>query len=221
VIAGAPLLTLSLDATCLTKPSKVHLAIVGAAMLWPNDETARDRTALSWIVHESRELLRSRRLAEEAILELAERGPDALPLKDLTNSMLDPLEKGFFAGQFLRLALVGRGADGKKPKLGDVNKFLAGRYTGRAATATTAVSQIWKDYRSVAHYWAAHLDYCQATGNSDFPCSISEFQNFLVRSEHWRERGEQEKPHKNAPSTVLDPGETVRLPPEIKFLRIH
>ena len=190
-------------------------------MLWPNDPAARERTALSWIVHSSRELLRARRLAQEAVLELAEHGPDALPLNDLNQSLLDPFEKGFFAGQFLRLALTGRNADGSKPKLGEVNQFLARRYTGKKATATTAVSQIWKDYRSVAHYWAAHLDYSEATGKSDLPCDVAEFRNFLVQSEGWRARGECEKLHRNAPSTVLNPSETVRLPPEIKFRKIH
>ncbi|MDO8398089.1 MAG: hypothetical protein Q7T45_09740 [Bradyrhizobium sp.] len=212
---------LPLDETCITSPSKVHLAVTGAAMLWPHDPDARERTALSWVVHEARELMRARRLAQEAILELAERGPDALPMQDLTQALLDPIKKGFFAGQFLRLALTGRNPDGTKPNLGEVNKFLARRYTGKKATDTTAISQIWKDYRPVAHYWAAHLDYCEATGRSDLPCAVSEFGNFLVRAESWRVRGEAGKPHRNAPSTVLDPSETVRLPPEIKFRKIY
>jgi hypothetical protein len=74
----------------------------------------------------------------------------------------------------------------------------------------TFQNQIWPTFRCVAHFWAASFKVMKFDGQP-FPCHVARLHEFLADAEAYRLMGETLRT-KQSPSTVLNPGETIKLP---------
>ena len=76
--------------------------------------------------------------------------------------------------------------------------------------------EIWRDFRSVAHLWAAFMALvAQRDRATVFPSTLSDLPLFLGSAEYFRVKGETTKT-KHRRDTILRPGNSVRLPPDLE-----
>jgi hypothetical protein len=202
---------LPLEPSIISNPTRVDLSIIQSVMLWPDDETVRNEAFDSAVIEMGRELRRTVELSPEILGDLFDLTADTKPIGQLHEMVIDRFRDGMMAGRIL-IAVI----DGKE-KLGGITKKLAGKFAPRRGDNSSFVNTIWKRYRSVSHFWAAHIKYVETTGGQAFPCDLNSVLCFLRLSEEWRQRGETTKTAPRAPSTVLRPGECWRIPERMKF----
>lgn len=78
-------------------------------------------------------------------------------------------------------------------------------------------NEIWPKFKSAAHFWAASvaINTLDNIGGA-FPCRPDELGRFLSDAEAYRIAGETTRT-KQAATTILDPGVTIRLPDALKI----
>jgi hypothetical protein len=205
---------LPIDSTIVSNPGRHHLSIIESWMLWPDDEANRRDAYNSAVVAIGRELEReTRRTVLDELFDLA---ADAKPLGQMQELAKKQIPKGAIAGQILIAAIIGRDADGDRLKLGDIHKMLRGKFSKQGGNDSKFVNEIWTRYRPVSHLWAAHIEF-RESGRRVFPCEQKDVIEFLWLSEDWRKKGELTKTSPKAPSTILKPGECVRVPETMLF----
>jgi hypothetical protein len=211
---------LPIDSTVVSNPDRMHLSIIESWMLWPDDEAKRLDAYKAAVVEIGRDLTHQIKL-EPAILEdLFYLAADAKPLDQLRGMFMTPFQQGLMAGNILIAAVTGKDAKGGPLKLGDINEKLRKLFARGPNSNSSFVNTIWKQYRAVSHLWAAHIQVTEdrpAGASFVFPCELPEIIEFLWLSEQWRVKGESMKTAPRAPSTILRPGESVRIPDALKF----
>jgi hypothetical protein len=195
---------LELDASCIEAPSFVDLAEIGSVMLYPDDAVARDDAKAAAIVQRAREAMRSDLLSDDAVKSLA--SVDAIPIRALRGEHRRRFEQGAFAGSILFDAVVCAHSNSGS-SLGEIMKKYRHRLVGKKASSTHRINEIWTVFRPVAHLWAAHRMLRES-----FPCGRREIPAFLAVAEQLRVLGEGTKLTRQAPRTLLQPGEAIRLP---------
>jgi hypothetical protein len=209
---------LPIDSTIVSNPGRAHLSIIESWMLWPDDEVKRADAYTSAVVAIGRDLRRETKLRHETLEDLLDLAADAKPLDQLREMAMTPYQQGLMAGNILIAAVDGKDAKGNRLKLGDIIKKLTKVFAKRRGSDSSFVHAIWKQYRSVSHLWAAHIEFTESRPSRPiFPCELQEVIEFLWLSEDWRNRGESTKSAPRAPSTILRPGECVRVPDAMKF----
>lgn len=212
-------LKLNLAPECLTNPTPLDLDLVGAVMLWPNDQNARENAIQTSAVAFFRKV--GADLSKADLVELMHLAADAQPLAQLQDESKIRFEKGVRAGLYLR-ETVGLAQLGRHPSMKRQAVRASAAITGPAIKPHTFENHVWPVYRCVAHFWAASLDLnldlnSKTAGNpSAFPCALTDFRVFLARAEGYRELGEHTRAHQ-APRTVLRPGHSIRLPDWFNF----
>ena len=83
-----------------------------------------------------------------------------------------------------------------------------------AASARTA-ERMWREFKPVAHLWAAHLLLCDRAFDDGEPppappCRVEQFPEFIAYAEALADRAEATKATPTSPATILTPGETYR-----------
>jgi hypothetical protein len=112
------------------------------------------------------------------------------------------------AGHILRLTLAGLARDPKSDALGAAKKRVsAGFARDSRLSVKTIENQVWKNYRSVAHFWAAFLS---LDDREFFPCQTKAFRRFLQMAEAYRIAGETTLIFKSG--AVLNAQESFSLP---------
>jgi hypothetical protein len=85
--------------------------------------------------------------------------------------------------------------------------------------AKTIENEVWSNYRSVAHFWAAYQTcHAEAGGKYPFPCAFQDLAGFLGTAEAFRRLGECAKTNQG---TVLRAGDAIRLPDNLGVPDIH
>ena len=226
--------TLNLQQNCLTAPIRLDLAVVEAMMLWPDNEDEPDNEAMRerWLnaamTRES--AIRLDGLPEPLLRSALKLASETTPIGELQKDARDRAGHGCIAGAILRIAVRESAVRRGSVNIGDIidnvvniSEPIRKRHKVRLSKKTI-YNTSWHNYRSVAHFWAAHAASVEA-GSEAFPCPIGDLPVFLATAELFREAGEAAKT-KQGP--VLRPGETVRLPagfvlptmPPLEFIRV-
>jgi len=214
-MTAPPLLQLRSDV--LSTPFKLDLAVIEAMMLWPDDDAARGRWIAASIVEwgwENIETMPEAQLRRWALDARAARGmPSNADLQPEANKRHP---HGTVAGAIvLEAIMLGRLAP-DQAAVRKVQESLADRLKGsfqiEPKTMNNKAGPIYP-FRPVAHLWAAHGAAWRG-GDKTFPCKASRLGEFLAIAEVIRAVAEHSRV-KKSPSTVMRPGEAVRLPAEI------
>src|SRR5258708_5999166 len=147
---------LPIDAAIVSNPSRAHLSIIESWMLWPDDEAKRLDAYKSAVVAIGRDLKRETKLTAETLEDLLDLAAEAKPLNQLRELAMTPYQQGLMAGNILMAAIDGKDEKGDRLKLGDINKKLTKLFAKRRGSDSSFVHAIWKRYRVVSHFWAAH-----------------------------------------------------------------
>jgi hypothetical protein len=216
---------LPISSTIVSNPSRAHLSLIGSWMLWPDDEARRREALASEVVVMGRDLRRQGKLDRPTLDLVFELAAHAKPAGQ--SFELEPYKRGMLAGHILMTALYGKDAQGKPLTLGGITRLLAKEFAPRRGDNSSFVNSIWKRYRPVSHLWAAHIQSMENVTEDElrrsrdfFPCALSDVIEFLKLSEDWRRMGESTKTAPRAPSTILKPGECVRVPDAMKFSKL-
>jgi hypothetical protein len=206
-----------------SKRSPLTLAIIEGWMLYPNDQKQRERTfAAAKAQHTTNEISN---LAKQI-------GPDtpaiyhtlgdlsqmltsivsAPRLADIHEEVRLPYVSGIAAGLILFNVVV---RSKLNPKLSGImhrakTEAIAALngVLGVVVSKQTIENEIWKNYRCVAHLWAASVS-TGLNGDTAFPCRLDNIEIFLAEAEAWRREGESLKPLQS-PGKVLRSFETIR-----------
>lgn len=124
--------------------------------------------------------------------------------------------RGPVAGYVLMLTLAkaeaGEKRTGVHMALSDLQTALEKRLGWGNGAGISELKTTWRDFRSVAHLWAAQ-NMCPM---GDLFYDPPLFLKWIARAEDLRRRGEAFRPP-NAKAPVLDPGTTWRMPDELKL----
>ncbi|PVE26431.1 hypothetical protein DC522_01315 [Microvirga sp. KLBC 81] len=218
-MTGAFVLDLAPD--CVKQPIRYDLAIVEAAMLWPDDEGARD----AWLRAARLETLRHppEGVADHDFLrELFAMALETPRILDLNPAANERMRHGTVAGWVFHEAVRRSDINGLVQfgsVAADVTEFLAKRLRGKIRISKkTFDNAIWPRFRSVAHFWAAYVSntlYASEQSQA-FPCRLDGLVPFLGISEAYRLKGETLR-GKQAADTLLRPSETVRIPTNLQL----
>lgn len=211
---------IGLDPDCAHNPVRLHLAIIEAAMLWPDNPEART----AWERAARVRFLTSFLEHVEDLASLREFGMLAAHssrIEDLNPEAQERMKHGLVAGWVLHEAIGRAELIGREVRFGeaaaDITRYLEKTLRGRfRISKKTFDNSIWPRFRSIAHFWAA---YASANMGKDdrsrvFPCTLDQLVPFLSTAEAYRLKGETLR-GKHAASPLLRPDETVRLPPDL------
>jgi hypothetical protein len=197
---------LQLRPDCFQNPVRLDLQIVGDAMLWPHDGEMREQATNAAVVVEGRSWLHN--LSNQDVRALFELAANTVPMARIQSEIERPFIRGTVAGHILRLTLAGLARDPKSDALGAAKKRVsAGFAADSRLSVKTIENQIWKNYRPVAHFWAAFLS---LDDRQFFPCQTKTFKTFLQMAEAYRRAGETTPVFKSG--TILNSHETFSLP---------
>ena len=214
-------LDLPLDCLFEATATRLHLAVIEAVMLWPDDAPARTRAFHS-----------------EAV-EFLRRGPDEADAGFLIREDLRGVDFGFDAFKFAAAAppIGDVIAEAREPYMhGVIAGFVLDQTVGKVALqrqdarvadsiqaaekafwpswrvmVKTINNSIWPRYRCVSHLWAAHWRRASERQDASFPCGRADIATFLSTADAFRKLGESCRTYKS-PRPLLVPSETIRAP---------
>jgi len=136
----------------------------------------------------------------------------ALPPEQILEKVKHALSNGLRAGVILDRLLgncLGLGHDPilKVAKGAAADLDLRDICGEEHVSASKIENTIWKHYKPVAHFWAAHI----YRWEGKFPCAVGEIENFLALAEAFRKIGETFELHQKG-EFALDAAKTWRLP---------
>jgi hypothetical protein len=199
--------------------TQLDVLTIEAHMLFPNDEVARNEartTSGIEFANRHRHLL-----PDDFFKDLFQIAANAKPLKVLQKASQPLFTRGIIVGAMLHHALgsaeestehEARPVHGTSPhrSLNHAVKALS-KALGPKYSPQTINSSVWPEFRKVSHYWAAHISEC-FEGRPAFPSTVEWLPLFLAKAEVFRELGEKTRTWKSPKSTILSPGECLRLP---------
>jgi len=207
---------LALRSDVLIAPDQIDVAVIELVMLWP-DEKARtnvsDQSAafLFLTIADDDNSSNDGSIVSESAREIAKRRM----FSGFNDEWEDRMLRGTIAG---RLLIESIGLSLLAPELANfsrIKKAIAERFRidrGIRMTEKTIDNTVWRTFRPVAAYWAAWI-YCG--GGQPFPCQPDRLKEFLATAESFRRRAESIHLAQSPRETILLPGETIRIPPEI------
>jgi hypothetical protein len=207
---------LPLDATNLC--SWTNLGIVGAWMLFPDDEQRRWKFIKHMAVEDGLERLSARQLNEKQIRELVLLAREATPSDEFVSQRNERDMRGVGAGLILYNACI-RIPRGEQSPVGNAVAEVAREIWGRRHNASKhANDAVWSTFKPVASLWAALV---HRVDDSDvevmFPCSPKELPQFLAIAEGFREIAEKTIPPRRK-EPVLPPNVSLRLPDNVRAI---
>jgi hypothetical protein len=148
-------------------------------------------------------------LSPVTAIQLARLNADAPRLGDIQQAAEACRLSAMIAGRVLSETLGWVQLNRDKARVTRVISSLSKRVDKSVAT----VNNIWRDFKSVAHLWAA----CRDQGPSPdltipFPCGPDEIARFLAISEMFAEAGESLKPQGGTSVSLLPKGTCWRVP---------
>ena len=209
---------LDLREDCLVAPTRWDLAVIEARMLWPHDPDIRGRFLSAVSVKIGVSTIGRIPLQEATpptpaeVREFGEAMLSAPRVEDFTEAGNKAYFHGLVAGKILYEAVGRHDIGSENPGLAAIKSMLTA-YFDRLSQKTID-DVVWPRYRSVAHFWAAHLTVSEEIGIAVFPCRTHDLAHFLATAEAYRRRGETTR-SPQSPSPVLRPGEAVMIPPAL------
>jgi hypothetical protein len=210
---------LDLDPDFITQPNRLHLAQIEAMMLFPHSPSDREM------------------VYRASIVEFAAENPDQIPeyiwknlfyisrsvnrIDEIREAVRSRCVKGLIVGivTHFQIASAKAGIESRREDIINQISSIARdvvKSRGIRVSAKTFHNDMWPEFRSVAHFWAASVILNETRYHDTvFPCRVSEIEEFLSTVEAYRIAGESSRP-KQASATILDPKHTVRLPSELK-----
>lgn len=219
---------LDLREDCLAAPTRWDLAVIEARMLWPHDPEIRGRFLSAVSVKVGVSSIGRVPLEEptpptpDEVREFGEAMLSAPRVEDFTAAGERAYHHGMVAGGIL-VEVVGASAVGRENVgLAGIKSMLAARLSrwGRLSQKTIDNS-VWPRYRSVAHFWAAHILISKETDSSALPCRLRDLDLFLATADACRLRGEGIRSAPQATTPVLRQGEAVLIPPALALPEIE
>lgn len=207
-------LTLDLPPECATSPTRVDVLLLEAFMLWPDDQTARQRAMASGILAHARELAAAGVDREDMLSGLAQFALDVDPPETIRERARPRFVEGLVAGLVVWRALAlnehDPGSAAISKSVGDIAQRV---WPAWRLSPKSINNKVLPRFRAVVHLWCAYAG-AALEGADTFPCRTRDLPPFLATAEAYRARGEATRlPH--APTTVLRPGDAVTLPPEL------
>ncbi len=214
--------TIPLDVDVVHSPNRLHLGIVFAWMVFPDDENMRARTIKTATIEHMIEVLGTGvpfRGAE--IPKLLCEALQAPAPQDLLEQSVNQFDRGFAAGMLLYNTCLRARRGEQAPMtrtMKEIEKPLFRRKNVSGSTCDSASKHVndvvWKTYRPVAALWAALIILMEKGEPTELPCNRADLPTLLWLSERIRETAEQTFPPRRK-DPVLRPGESVRLPEEL------
>src|SRR5262252_1732091 len=198
----------------IAAPTRVDIAALEGVMLWPNNAEAQARALLAAICEYYRLRASADLLDRRDLLDLLEFQANAPRLAEITWS--ERYIDGIRAGRYL-MEVVARISLGQSIKMKTVATKVAA--LPPAINVHTFENRIWRDYRRVAHFWAAYLHRAKP---QPFPCALCDFREFIALAEGFRHLGETTNTKQSRKildaSSVRPPGEVdIFLLPEFEL----
>jgi hypothetical protein len=205
---------LPLDKAAVLRPNRESIGIVGAWMLFPDDENGR---AAHCLLHRAQRIIEGVTngvqftQAENLVaLNVALEAPSPGQHNDL---ILDRFNLGYAAGMHLHNVCL-RVARGEKSAMANSLRDIGGAlFRSKAGTSKHVNEAVWKRFRPVAPYWAAMIHMDNETPD-EWPCARSALPQFLAFAEAFRSLAEGTMIPHHGP--VLKAGETVGLADEVR-----
>ncbi|MFD1986825.1 hypothetical protein ACFSOZ_30800 [Mesorhizobium newzealandense] len=128
--------------------------------------------------------------------------------KDFESQMKEGFKCGMIAGQILLEAVLQNGTG----DLSATKKRIAAEFvkSRQRLSVKTIDNAIWKQYRCVAPYWAAHITFGPRHSVA-IPCLPIELQSFLAMVDRFRVLGETGRTRQSPTKSILRPSETVPI----------
>lgn len=211
----APILPLDAD----NLPSFRNVAIVGAWMLFPDDAAWREKMISNAEVLEGLDRLAVGKLQQSEIDPLVRKALKACSTEDIYAQFQVRGQRGAGAGVILYNTCMKIPKGDAKPMDAvkrDVECAIWKREKGNSSHHVDEA--VWKKYRCVASLWAAYLfldDGEDHPNGVEFPCETHKLKKLLSRAEGFRDLAERSSPPRRKGRTVLLPGESLTLPPEV------
>ena len=213
--------TLDLSTSSIASPVRLDLAVIEAAMLWPDDATHRSDFCRAAAIQDGREW--ALRVKDGAILAEIMQNHDRLP--DLAS--LQPGARwhvhGIIAGKRVVDAVMSAHHSERALRLAEIDdnihKDLMQPFEERRNTFPIRPQTLKNKngpihrYRPVAHLWAAH-HVAVHEGREGFPCVVDDLPRFLATAEIIRALAETTC-LPNSHHKIMRPGEAVTLPVEV------
>jgi len=206
---------MDLDADAAIAPNRLHLGIVGAWMLYPDAETARERYIESYRALHYRDLVESGavlKITSDSLLRLIDLCLSATPPEQFQELCLDRTRRGHAAGMVAYNATLRAPRGEKAPVTTAIDEIAGALWQGRPKPATKYPQEkVWQRWRPVVAFWGAWtiLDYDDA--DSPIPCWQRDLPRFLAVAEAFRAICETTIPPRRK-EPIIPPGEHVRLP---------
>ena len=202
----------------LKTATRLDLARIQVAMLWPDDETAR---AKAWEASKAEHYVQA---VERKDLPT----PTATEFPGIARLLrgTPPIDDELTGGRHLQGAAVGTlllwavGWNNLNPKMGGLgrNKKDVAKYFGYSVS--TIDNLYWPRFKPVVHLWASFMQQSsQNPGPPVHPCKLANLGEFLAVAEHYRKAGETIRPP-NARGTILEPGTALAIPIELPAVEV-
>lgn len=216
---------LNLRPDCLEDPTRYDVACLEAMMLWPDDESWRTRALETSFIEFNRPYLDV--FPAEILRDYSKRAADALPVTTFQEEVKkERFLRGVLVGGVLHgvIGALREDPDGAT-KGAIIDKCIEvaqrpknGKRPSWRISSSTFNNEIWPQFKSVAHFWAAYFAWCYYLKGSEyyfpkgnFPCRCSDLREFLSDAEAYRISGEAART-KQSRTPVLCAGHAVVLP---------
>jgi len=202
-------------------PDRLSVGLIEVLMCWPHDDKYRSDVfeVISIKDHITRYAIQLKRNQEE--MEKFTDELNRLPTEsEFRKKGKTAFVHGVIAGA-IALDAIGQAKIGEKSEvyLKAVKARFSEMIPGFHTSEKTIDNRIWKNYRRVAHFWAAYL-YLFAEENIKervFPCSPNELYMFIAVAEAFRIEGESLRIRQSREKFLFRKDESIRLPPMIPF----
>ncbi|WP_040619990.1 hypothetical protein [Rhodovulum sp. PH10] len=203
---------------------RMDLAGIEAAMLWPDDDAYREKVIQRALILRALETPES--LDREMAINLLGMSVGIPSAAEINAETETRHLYGGLAGCILAETIAR--IDGNMPlSMGEIiNRACksatanAGGWRKAQITPKTVQNRVWRDWKPVAHLWAAYNRLYQEHGKAwVWPCPKVQLTRFLGEAEAWRAIGETLKP-RQSDTTVLPAGIAVRIPGSDRLPRV-
>jgi hypothetical protein len=185
-------LMLNLRPACIAAPSRMDVAVIEVAMLWPKDGARRDRALRAAF---AQNMIDTDYLPETVTRDdmrtLMGAIRDAPRIDEIQTDGAAAFKRGARVGSILREAVgLNAAAPHEKISLKKIKQRFSAPLPGEKDRGGAALQKDWDDYRSVASLWAAFLHLRDLLPDEPFPCASPSIIEFLATAAAFQTRGE-------------------------------
>lgn len=210
-----------LDPHCIDNPVRLDLVALEGHMLWPADKKMRDEAMRSSAVEFYKHY--SSTLPATLLRDLVELAAGSIPIREIHNNVKAPFVHGIIAGRILRHLVSAVAADKQSDQAS--MKWIIGSlsteyYPEFRLSPKTIENSLWPNYRPVAHFWAAYVDFAVSRRDPVFPCRLDRLPEFLGAAKAFGDAGETMQTYRS-PGPILRASETVQLPKSVQVPKMN